>query len=68
MKHISAVDNVANLRALVRHELREIGIKVPKPKKSKRAANKINQVNMSIKRSIFTRIYLSHMYLSHHRL
>ena len=44
MKHINSVDNVENLRALVRHDLRDLGIKVPKPKKAKRAAARCQQV------------------------
>ena len=47
MKHINNVDNVDNLRALVRHDLRELGIKVPKPKKAKRAAARSQQVSFS---------------------
>ncbi|WAR20522.1 RHGBA-like protein [Mya arenaria] len=43
MKHISLIDNKDNLQALIRHELRELGVKVPKPKKAKRAASKLNQ-------------------------
>ena len=44
MKHVSQIDRLDNLQALVRHELRELGVKVPKPKKAKRAASKLNQV------------------------
>lgn len=46
MKHISHVDNVANLQALIKYELRELGIKVPKPKKTKRGTSKQNQVKI----------------------
>lgn len=44
MKHISHIDNVGNLQALIRQELRDLGVKVPKPKKTKRGAAKQNQV------------------------
>ncbi|XP_033733741.1 uncharacterized protein LOC117322904 isoform X2 [Pecten maximus] len=36
MKHLTYIDNTDNLRALVRQDLRELGIKVPKGKKSKK--------------------------------
>jgi hypothetical protein len=48
MKHISCVDNLCNLQALIRHELRELGVKVPKAKKLKRGGGqKSQQVNIS---------------------
>jgi len=54
MKHITQIDCVANLQALVRLELRELGIKVPKAKKTKRGASKQNQVNTSSRNQIHT--------------
>ncbi|KAK3093419.1 hypothetical protein FSP39_015445 [Pinctada imbricata] len=36
MKHIEGLENIENLRALVRQDLRELGVKLPKTKKSKR--------------------------------
>ncbi|KAJ8308536.1 hypothetical protein KUTeg_013410 [Tegillarca granosa] len=36
MRHITCVENIDNLRALVKQDLRELGIKVPKVKKSKK--------------------------------
>ncbi|OWF55189.1 uncharacterized protein LOC110463103 isoform X2 [Mizuhopecten yessoensis] len=36
MKHLTFIDNTDNLRALIRQDLRELGIKVPKGKKSKK--------------------------------
>lgn len=46
MKHISCIEKIDNLRALVKQDLREIGIKVPKPKKlKKQQCTKINQEN-----------------------
>ena len=48
MKHISCIDNVENLRALIRSELRDLGIKVPKHKKNKRGADKNQQVNPEV--------------------
>ncbi|XP_060077126.1 uncharacterized protein LOC132556708 [Ylistrum balloti] len=36
MKHLTYIDNTDNLRALIRQDLRELGIKVPKGKKSKK--------------------------------
>ena len=44
MKQLSCIDHIDNLRALIRHDLRELGIKVPKPKKSKRGGPKVQQV------------------------
>ena len=44
MKQLSCIGHVDNLRAQIRHDLRELGIKVPKPKKSKRGGPKLQQV------------------------
>ena len=44
MKQLSCIGHVDNLRAQIRHDLRELGIKVPKPKKSKRGGPKLHQV------------------------
>ncbi|KAL4237260.1 Rho GTPase-activating protein 6 [Mactra antiquata] len=43
MKHISSIESIGNLQALVRLELRELGIKVPKVKKPKRGGPKVQQ-------------------------
>lgn len=36
MKHLSQLDSFGNVQALVKQDLRELGIKVPKGKKLKR--------------------------------
>ncbi|XP_045176312.2 uncharacterized protein LOC123536882 [Mercenaria mercenaria] len=62
MKHISCVDNFCNLQALIRHELRELGVKVPKAKKSKRGGPKSQQE--ANKGQIFGN-YLAHVHCVH---
>lgn len=44
MKHISNIDSFENVQALVKQDLRELGIKVPKGKKLKRQGCLKNQV------------------------
>ena len=44
MKHISKIDSFENVQALVKQDLRELGIKVPKGKKLKRQGCLKNQV------------------------
>lgn len=44
MKHISNIDSFENVQALVKQDLRELGIKVPKGKKLKRQGCFKNQV------------------------
>ena len=43
MKHISCIEKVDNLRALIKQDLRELGIKVPKRKKQKKQQYQKNQ-------------------------
>jgi hypothetical protein len=38
MRHISCVEKIDNLRALIKQDLREFGIKIPKGKKLKKQA------------------------------
>lgn len=61
MKHISCIDNLSNLQALIRHELRELGVKVPKAKKCKRGPKNQQEVN---KGQIFGN-YLAHVHCVH---
>lgn len=43
MKQLTFIDNTENLRALIRQDLRELGIKVPKGKKSKKYNTKTQE-------------------------
>ena len=38
-RHISAVDKIDNLRTFVKQDLRDMGIKLPKSKKTKKLNN-----------------------------
>ncbi|XP_060585598.1 rho GTPase-activating protein gacU-like isoform X2 [Ruditapes philippinarum] len=62
MKHISCVDNLCNLQALIRHELRELGVKVPKAKKLKRGGG---QKNQEVHKGQIFGNYLAHVHCVH---
>ena len=46
MKHIDSIENKDHLQALVRQDLREIGVKIPKAKRGKGKQNVKNQVDL----------------------
>jgi len=61
MRHISCIDNFDNLKALVRQDLRELGVKVPKNKKSKKQTGR--NPHSQNKEKVIDNIFLMNIFI-----